>query len=92
MVHSSTLVVTANGKHQTDGGFTFSETIHFGSLEFIANHFGSLSISNEGNDSGIVFMGMAHSGSSSLHTILEESTNESDTASSGGGSSDFPIS
>jgi hypothetical protein len=35
---------------------------------------------------------MVHNWSPSLHTILEESTNEGDTAFSGGGSFDFPIS
>jgi hypothetical protein len=37
-------------------------------------------------------MGMVHSESPSLHTILEESTNESDMTSSTGESSGFPIS
>jgi hypothetical protein len=45
-----------------------------------------------GNDSGVVFVGMAHSGSPSLHTILEESTDNGDTASSRGGSFGLPIS
>jgi hypothetical protein len=37
-------------------------------------------------------MGMVHSVSPSLHTIFEESADEGDTTSRGGGSSDFPIS
>jgi hypothetical protein len=35
---------------------------------------------------------MVHYGSPSLHAILEESVDEGDTTSSGGGSSGFPIS
>jgi hypothetical protein len=34
---------------------------------------------------------MVHSGSASVHPILEESTNEDHSASSDGGGSDFPI-
>jgi hypothetical protein len=36
-------------------------------------------------------MGMVHSGSPSLHAILEEYANEDDSTSSDGGSSGFPI-
>jgi hypothetical protein len=72
--------------------FTWGETIHFGSLEFITNRFDTLSLSPEGNDLGVMFMEMVHNGSPSLHTILEESTGEDNSASSGGGSSSFPIS
>jgi hypothetical protein len=68
-----------------DTGFALGETIRFGSLEFIANRFSSLGLSPEGNDSGTVFVGTVHSGSSSLHTILEEFANVDDTTSSGGG-------
>jgi hypothetical protein len=92
MVHSSTLPVITDNKHQTCGGFTLGETIHFWNLEFITDRFGSLSLSSEGNDTGVVFMGMVHTRSSPLHTILKESTDEDDTTSSGGGSSSFPIS
>jgi hypothetical protein len=38
-----------------------------------------------------MFVGMAHNGLPSLHTILEESANEGHTTSREGGSSDFPI-
>jgi hypothetical protein len=92
MVHSPKFVVTTNGEHQTSIGFTLGKTIHFGSLEFIIDRFGSLSLSLEGNDSSIMFMGMVHNGSPSLYTILKESADEGDTTSSGGGSSDSPIS
>jgi hypothetical protein len=71
---------------------TWGETIHFRNVEFIADRFDNLSLSPEGNDSGTIFMGMAHSGSPSLYDILQESTGEVDSASSKGGSSSFPIS
>jgi hypothetical protein len=92
MVHSSKLVVTANDEHLTCGGFSLSETICFGILEFIAICFGSLSHSPEGNDSGTVFVGTARSGSPSLHTILEDSIDKFYIASSAEGSSGFPVS
>jgi hypothetical protein len=60
MVHSSTLTVTTNGEHLTCGGFSLGETVHFGSSEFIVDCFSSLSLSQRGNKSGIVFMAMAH--------------------------------
>jgi hypothetical protein len=52
MVHSPKLAEIDDDKHQTDVGFTLGETIHFGSLEFIANLFGSLSLFDKGNVSG----------------------------------------
>jgi hypothetical protein len=89
---SPKLTIVANGEHQTGDGFALAETIRFGRLEFITVCFGDMSLSPKGNDSDIIFVGMVHSRSLSMHTILEESTNEGDTASSGGGSSSFPIS
>jgi hypothetical protein len=50
MVHSSTLTVTTDGEHLTYSGLSLEETIHIGSLEFIANGFGSLSLSPKGWD------------------------------------------
>jgi hypothetical protein len=82
MVHSPKLIVLGDDKHLTNIIFTHGKTIHFGSLEFIANHFSHLSLSVEGNDSDTVFVGMAHSGSSSLHTVHEDSTDKGDTTSS----------
>jgi hypothetical protein len=76
MVHSSTLAITTDGKHLTCGGFSLGKTVHFGNLEFIVDCFGSPRLSPKGNDSRVVFVGMAHSGSPSLRTILKYSTDE----------------
>jgi hypothetical protein len=44
MVPSSALTISANGEHLMCGGFSLGETIHFGSLQFIADYFGGLSL------------------------------------------------
>jgi hypothetical protein len=62
MVHSSALTISADGERLSCGGFSLSETIHFGSLLFIVDYFGRLSLSPMRNDSGTAFMGSAHSG------------------------------
>jgi hypothetical protein len=95
MVDSPKLVVDADNKHQTDVSFNFGKTIHIRSLDIITNCFRSLSLSTKGNDSGAVFMGMAHNGSTLMHTVLEDFDDEGETPYSEGGgrgSSDFPIS
>jgi hypothetical protein len=71
MVHLSTLAIATDGEHLTCGGFSLSEIVRFGSLEFITDYFGSLSISPKGSDSRAVFMGMTRSGSPSLRIILK---------------------
>jgi hypothetical protein len=91
MVHSLKPIVVANGNNLTDVGFTLSKTIRFGSLEFIVDRFGDQSLSPEGNDSCVIFVGMVHSGLSSLHMVLEESTDEDNTTLDGRGSSSLPI-
>jgi hypothetical protein len=70
MLHSSAIAITTGGKHLTCSGFTPSEIIHFGSLEFIADCFSSLSLSLKGNGSGAIVEGTAHSRSPPLHAIL----------------------
>jgi hypothetical protein len=92
MVDSLKPIVITNGNRPTDARFTRGETIHFGSLEFIVERFTSMCLSPEQNDSGVMFVGMVHSGLPSLHTILKESADESKTTSSRGGSSGLPIS
>jgi hypothetical protein len=78
MVHSPKPTTVTVGSHLTDVGFTLGETICFGSLVFIVDRFGSLNLSPEENDPGTVFVEMVHNRSPSLHTILEESTDEGD--------------
>jgi hypothetical protein len=70
---------------------TWGEILRFRNLEFITDHFDNQSLSPEGNYSGIIFVGMVHRRSPSLHAILVESTSEDDLASSDGGSFGFPI-
>jgi hypothetical protein len=79
------LTFVANNNNPTVIGLAMGETICFGSLEFTANRFGSLSLALKGGDSGVVFIGMVHSGLPSLHTILEESSDEGGSASGEGG-------
>jgi hypothetical protein len=45
MVASSVLAVAADDEQMSCGGFSLNESIHFGSLEFIADCFGGLSLS-----------------------------------------------
>jgi hypothetical protein len=59
MVYSLKLTFIANGNNWTGVGLFPSETIWFGSLEFTVDRFSNLSLSPEGNDSGIVFIGTA---------------------------------
>jgi hypothetical protein len=92
MFLSTKLIVIDDDKYLTDVSFTHGKIVCFGSLEFIPDHFDSLSLSDKGNVSGTMFVGMAHSGSPALHTILEDSADEGDTTSSRGRNSGFPIS
>jgi hypothetical protein len=53
MVHSPKCTIVTDGNRPTDTGFTLGETIHFGSLEFIADCFDRLSLSSKGYDSAL---------------------------------------
>jgi hypothetical protein len=81
MVHSSTLVVSADSERLTCGGFSLSEIVPHGSLEFIADCFCDLSLSPMRNNSGAAFMGATNNGSLSLlWAMIEDSTEEFYTA------------
>jgi hypothetical protein len=60
MVHVSMLTITIDGERLTCSGFSLSETVCFGSLDFITNCFSSLSLSPKGSYSGTFFMGTTH--------------------------------
>jgi hypothetical protein len=90
MVTSPKLPFVTNGDNLTGIGLTLGETSHFDSLEFTANHLGRLSVSPYEGDSSAIFVGMVHSGSSSLHTILQDFSDEGDTASGAGEALDPP--
>jgi hypothetical protein len=92
MVHSSVLAISTDDEPLMHDGFSIGETIHFWSLEFIIYCFGGLSLSPKGTNPGVVFVGIARSGSLSLWTMIDDSTEELYTASSGEGSSGLPIS
>jgi hypothetical protein len=78
-------------EHLTCGSFSLDKTVHFESIEFIIDCFGSLSLFLRGNDSSDIFIGTAHSRSPSLRTILEDSIDEFYTASSSERSFGFSV-
>jgi hypothetical protein len=86
MVYSPKLTFIANRNNPIGIGLAPSETICFDILEFTNVRFDHWS-PPEGVDSGSIFIGMIHSGLPSLHTILEESSDEGGTTSGEGGSS-----
>jgi hypothetical protein len=92
VVHSSVLPIATDNECLTGGGFSLDKTVHFGSLEFIVDCFGSLSLSPKGSNSGPVLMGSTHSWSPSLRPMTEDSTKEFYMASSGEGGSGLPSS
>jgi hypothetical protein len=91
MIHSSTLTVATDRERLTCGGCSLSATIRFGSLEFIADCFSSLTLS-PGGDSSAIFMGMTCNRSLSLQAMIEDSLDKFYMASSGEGSLGLPIS
>jgi hypothetical protein len=92
MVHSSALAISADGECLTCSGFSLSKTVRFGSLEFIADCFGGLSLSPRRNDSGAAFMGSTHTRPPSLlRAMIEDSTKEFYMTSSGEGASTSPL-
>jgi hypothetical protein len=87
MVTSPKLSFIANGNNPTSVNLAPGETIHFGSLEFIADCFGCLSLSPDELDSGAIFVGLVHSGSLPSHITLEDSSSDGGAASGAGGRS-----
>jgi hypothetical protein len=45
------LTIASDGERLACGGFSLDEIIHFGSLEFITDRFGSLCLSPKGSES-----------------------------------------
>jgi hypothetical protein len=88
MVPSLVFAFSADGDHLTCGGFSFDETVHLGSFEFITDYFGGLRLSHRKSDLGIAFMGPTHNGLPSPQwATIEDSTEEFHMASSRGGGS-----
>jgi hypothetical protein len=85
MVHSSPLAVSTDSERLTCGGFTVSETVRFGSIEFIADCLGSLSLSPRRNDSSTAFMGSPRSEPPTPLRAMIDSTEEFFSATSGEG-------
>jgi hypothetical protein len=92
MVHSSTLTIYTNDERLMCGCYSLDETIHYGSLEFIVDCFGSLSLSPKGSDLDTIFVGMTHSGSPLLWAMIEDFPDEFYKACSGEGCSVLPVS
>jgi hypothetical protein len=76
MVPSSTIAV--DGERLTCGGFSLVKTVHLGNFEFIADYFGSLSLSPRGKgNEGTIFMGSTRSGASTpQRAMIEDSAKE----------------
>jgi hypothetical protein len=77
VVTSSSIVVAADGEHLACGGFSLNEIIRLGNFDFIADYFGSLSLSPSRGDEGVAFMGSTHHGASTPQwAMIEDSTED----------------
>jgi hypothetical protein len=86
MVHSSVLAISTNGECLTCGGLSLGKTVAFGSLDFITDCFGGLSLSPRWGDSSTSIMGTPCSRPPTpLWAIIEDYTKELFTTSSGEG-------
>jgi hypothetical protein len=91
MVPSSALAVATGGEHLLSDGSSLGETIHFGSLEFITDHFDGLSLSPMGGSSDAIIMGSTRDGPpSSQQTMMGDFIEGSPTTSNGEGRIDLP--
>jgi hypothetical protein len=91
MVPSSALVIAADGERLSCDVFYFSETIHFGSLEFITDHLGGLILFAMGDSSSAAVMGSTRVGPSSpLRAMTGDSVLEFHMALDGEGRIDLP--
>jgi hypothetical protein len=71
--------------------FSLGESIRFGSLKFITDHFVDMSLSPMGDGSGATVMGSTRGGTqSSLWATTEDTVEEFHTASDGEGRIDLP--
>jgi hypothetical protein len=86
MVYSPKLSFVANGSNPTDVDLAPDETICFSSLEFTTDSLCRLCLSPQEGDSGALFVWMGHSGSPSLYTTLEDSSDEGGATSGEAGS------
>jgi hypothetical protein len=86
MVPSSALIIATDGERLPCGGFSLNETIRFGSLKFITNCFGGLSLSPRGDSTDAAIMGSTHNRPPTLlRAMIGESTEEFHTTSGGEG-------
>jgi hypothetical protein len=91
MVPSSSIGIIANGERLACGAFSFGKTVRFGNFEFIAGYFSGLSLSPRRGNEGVIFVGSTHSGvSTPQRAMIEDSTEEFLTESSGEGSFGHP--
>jgi hypothetical protein len=91
MVPSFAPTIADDSECLSCGGFSLDETVHFGSLEFITDCFGGLSLSPRGDGSDAAFMGSTHSRPRSpLRAMIRDSTEEFHTDSAGEGGSNLP--
>jgi hypothetical protein len=90
IVTSPKVSFVANGINLTGASLAPGKTIQFSYLEFTADRLGHLSLYPKERDSAAIFIGVVHSGSPSLHTTLEDSSDKDGAASSTVGSSRSP--
>jgi hypothetical protein len=91
MVPSSSIAVVANGERLMCGGFSLGEPVRHGNFEFIADYFGSLSLSPRRGDNGAAFMdSTCNRAPTPWQGMIEDSIEEFLMVSSGEGSLDLP--